>query len=466
MSHELRERIKNIIIFVLIVTGISQVGILFGYQSQGSPTNLFLGLFRIFPPSGQVSDETARDRLFLPDRLVLSDGEKSYWTVGKESENFGNLWGEATKDLRSIASGNTALNRSTENWGDITEKKGVLVDFGYPVQPKLLVWFLGMDEAESGLPEITKFMIKPDIVDNNSGVVYILSSDNKVYASDSIYFGKAFNLEKTYTAVTENQNYRIYSTFRSSNIDRALNSPPDILYVSKPPKYWPYFVYNSRIPIKAKNRDELAAIILGNEKGRYDINNNINDSFQFSDNNNVYRIYSNGCLTYQYLKSGNSTDKGTIGDAVLNAYKFIDRTNQLFDTLADVRMTDIEEIGKGVYRMSFDYRIGEMPVRLGKGIHAGNSEELTHAVTIEADGKRVLKCVLLLREFSQVGRANCNDRFIELMALIKRGFDELKIRDIHTGYYLKSSEATHLTPNLLIDLNDDSILPVEMPAEK
>ena len=72
MSQALKERLKNYIIIMLILTGIAQVGILFGYQNQGTPTNFIMGLFG---NTGRISDNAARDMLFAPDRIIMSGGD-------------------------------------------------------------------------------------------------------------------------------------------------------------------------------------------------------------------------------------------------------------------------------------------------------------------------------------------------------------------------------------------------------
>ncbi len=78
MSRELRERLKTVLIFVLIITGLLQVGILWSYQNQGTP---FSFLSALFSKDIQVSNETIREKLFVPDKLVVSNGENDYWII-------------------------------------------------------------------------------------------------------------------------------------------------------------------------------------------------------------------------------------------------------------------------------------------------------------------------------------------------------------------------------------------------
>jgi hypothetical protein len=462
MSRAIKERIKNLIIFILIVAGILQVGILLGYQSQWTPTNFILGLFN---RPVQISDTDARKSLFMPNRLILSDGLK-FCIIDKDNEIYNVLWAETQKDLDSIEKGAVSLKSSSEKWDKLIEKKGIVIDFGYPMKPELLKWLLDAAEMDMDIPDIHKIMINPDIMDPDTAVIYICDSNGKVYVSDPVIFGASQKLEEAYATVSENQGYRLYNTFRSANIDSALKAPGDILYVVSSPKYWPYNEYSCKIPAKAEKSDELAMIVLGNEKDRYNKSKNSRDMIQFEYSNNIYRLYPDGSLTYQYLGTTDSTGNEGIGSALLNAYLFVNRINQLSDSAADIVLSDIEPNRQGVFNISFDYYLNGMPVRFGSEVQSGNGVNLAHAVNITADSKRVLTCDWLLRDFIQSGKENYNDRFIDLMNTTGQSFGEMMINNVITGYFINSTDDRKIVPKMLIELKDKTIVPIEMPLEK
>lgn len=460
MSRAQYERIKNLIIFILIVVGILQVGILVGYQSQWTPTNFIWGLFN---PPLQMSAEEARNRLFTPNRLILSNGEK-LCVIGKADEIYENLWDKAQKDLRSIEKRAGGLKLSSEKWDSLVVKKGIIVDIGYPMKPELLKWFLGAEKMNIDIPDILKIMINPAIVNPGTGVIYICDSNGKVYESDTVIFGTDLNLEEVYASVFGNERYRLYNTLRSANIDTVLDAPGDILFVNSGLRYWPYYEYHCKIPVKAKRSDEFTRIVLGNEKDRYNVLNSKADNMtQYEYDNNIYRFYSDGCLTYQNTDTADSSEKEGMGSALLNAYKFISRINQLSDSAADIVLTDIVEKRQGVYAISFDYYLNGMPVRLGSDVRAGNGDKLAHAVNIQADSKKVLKCEWLLRDFSQYAKGNYNDRFIDLINLTGQSFDKIKINNVITGYFIETTIDEKLTPKMLIELKDKTMVQIEMP---
>jgi hypothetical protein len=465
MSRVLKERIKNLIISILIVMGILQVGILLGYQSQWTPTDFIFGLFKPL----QISDtDTAREKLFTPNRLILSDGVK-FCIIGKDNDIYKSLWTETQNDLSNIVTGTVSLKSSSENWDKLIEKKGIIIDFSYSIKPAFLKWFLGVTEMGRDLPDIRKILINPNIEDPDTGVIYICDSDEKVYVSDTVIFRTA-NFDEAFTAISDNNGYRLYNSFRSANIDTIQGAPGDILFVNSGPRYWPYYEYNCRIPAKAEKSDELAMIVLGNEKDRYNKSKNNAEMIQFEYVNNIYRLYPDGSLTYQYLGTTVSSGKDAIGSALLNAYIFVNRINQLSDTAADIVLTDIEETNQGIFDISFDYYLKGMPVRLGTDVQVeSGGKQLVHAINITADSKRVLTCEWLLRDFTQSGKHDYNDRFTELMSLTGLTFDEIKtmkINNVITGYSIKSKSDEKLVPNMMIEFKDKKMVQIEMPVEK
>lgn len=466
MSRFINERLKTICIFVLIITGLLQVGILWGYQSQGTPTSFLL---RFFNGAAQIDDTVARERLFVPDRLILSNGGLDHWNIDRNSDIYNDLWDEAKLYLYGIASGTVNLKESNEDWGELVEKRGFIIDFGYTMEPGLLKWFLKVGEKVQELPAVYKIMVKPDIVDENTSIIYIYSTGGKVYISDLISNDRERSLGDIITAVSDNgrQEYRNYYTFRGGKIDKTMDAEPDVLYVSGAPRYWPYFEYSSNPPARAEKKDDLETIVLGNEKDRYNKSNINENTIQYNYGSNIYRYYADGYLTYQYLGSADSSGKREIGEALLNAYKFVDRINQLSETTADIVLASVEEKQQGIFSFSFDYRLKGMPVKFELDMKDGNGK-LTHAINIQADSKRVLKCDWALRDFAQGAKGSYNDRFVDmdLVRFTGKEVEEMNIRDMRSGYFINSVSDSVLKPMLLIEMKDKLTFQIEMPSKK
>jgi hypothetical protein len=456
MSVALKEWIKNFIIFILIVAGVIQVGILFGYQSQGTPTNFIM---RLFDRNGSIGYEQVKERLFDPEKLILSDGAE-FQIIGKDSGTFRTLWENAQKNLESIAMGELNLKASDEQWVDLIEKKGIIVDFGYTVNGNLMKWFLGKEKSGKDFPDIRKILIKPDI-DLKTGLIYTYDGLNKIYVSDAITFDESIHLDRIYDDFVDNEKNREYVSFKSANLIEDLDAPPDLLYVNSGATYWPYNEYGCKIPERVKNVEEFAKAVLGNDIDRYSSSQK-NGTYQWYYNKNVYRLYPDGSMTYNYQDTAKASEKGSVGDALTNAYKLVDRINRLSNTDANILLSDITEMRTGVYKISFDYYLDDMKVRLDNGFKTRNGTELKHAIKIQADSKRVLECEWLMRDFSNAKKGKYDDRYMDLMPKSGFAFDELPMNDVKSGYLIKSSGDETLRPSLLIDLKDNSILQIEM----
>jgi len=457
----MRERLKTILILVLIFTGALQVGILWGYQSQGTPTGFLLGFFR---KGTQISDKVTRETLFVPDRLILSNGRQDNRILKNNSKYFEELWNQARQGLHSIAAGELKLEASGEKWGDLIEKRGYIVDFGYSINPGLLKWFLGTDNKSGELPDIKKVMVRPDILNENMLTYYIYSSNGTVFVSESatsnsdILFSDVIN----YVFGKGNEEFNSYNTLRGARIDEAMGAEPDVLCVTDSPGYRKYREYNGKPPAKGADKVELADILLGSEKERYNTSTIDKDAVQFNYGDNVYKYYSNGYLTYNYLGSPDSSGSGNFGAALHNTYKFIDRVIKLQNESADIVLASAEEIRQGVFSFSFDYRLDGMAVFVDMERNDGSGGRLTNAINITADSKRVLKCEWLLRDFERGNEGYYNESFLDLAKNTGYSYTDMHIQDMRPGYYIGSTDYSLLTPALIIRMKDKSVLPIEM----
>lgn len=203
MSCLNKERLKSIIIILLISLGLIQVGIQWGYQNQGTPTGFISGLFG--RSNVKVSDADTREGLFKPGRLVLSDGEKAHWILNEENSYYSLLWNEAKHALSEIVEGKVVISESDEEWIDIFEKRCYLIDFECDINSDLLNWFLGVRGKSQNIPDVCELIIKPDIIDEKKIVVYIHTAD-KVYVSEEISTIREKSLNSIIASIKESEN--------------------------------------------------------------------------------------------------------------------------------------------------------------------------------------------------------------------------------------------------------------------
>ncbi len=463
----MKERLKTVCIIILLIAGISQVGILWSYQNRGTPTGFIYGLFGLEQIT-QISDEMLREKLFLPDRLVLSDGSGSYWVVADDGSRYSALWNEAKQGLYRIISGDVGLTKSGDSWGDAIAKRGILIDFGYNMNMELLSWFLGVVDPSYEMTDIRKVMINRDITDESMSIFYIYSSDGTVYSSKRIRHEAAVKLEESIVAVS--QTSRSYTSLKGGGIAKE-NDEPDVLYAVAP-KYWRYNSFSMEPPAVFEQDEELADILLGTEKDRYNRSRIRGNILQFNYGDNVYRYYEDGYMTYRYLEAADTSGKGRAEKALLHAYQFIAEIYNQFESSADIVLTSVEKLPSGIYRFGLDYKVAGMPVKVNvESKDAGESKDssgtrLEHAIEIQADTKRVLKCDWLLKKLERSGGGNYDDRFNYLLESSGMSFRDLSIQDIYPCYFVGFPSAEQLRPALLIKTKDRRDISVEMIPEE
>ena len=273
------ERLKTICILVLLIVGITQVGVLWSYQSKGAPTGFLFGLLG-GGRSAQVSDEIVKNDLFVPGQLVVSDGSASYWVVAESSARFSELWDEARQGLGRIASGEASLTKVGDSWESVSAKRGILVDFGFAMDSELLAWFLGISGTQGTagvVPDVRKVMINRDILDESMSTFYICSSDGAVYSSRRIGYETAARLEDIISAVERTS--RSYTSLGGSGIAKPGDEPSALYAVA--PKYWQYRTFTAEVPVVSENDGALAYMLLGNEKDRYTTSRISGNTVQF-----------------------------------------------------------------------------------------------------------------------------------------------------------------------------------------
>ena len=233
MNHRIKERLKTVFIYILAITGLMQVGILWSYQNQGTPTSFLMELFN---RSTQISDQAAREKLFVPDRFVLTDGSNTHWVIDNKNIHYKDLWDETSKELYQVVSG-VNIAKTSEGWPDIIEKKSIMIDFGYVLKPDLLAWFLGVDSSPKQFPDIRKVLIKFDIVDENSITLYIYDDNENVYVSDPINWSEADELDSLISEISDSAGkFREYWTFAGAKMGEGVDEP-GVIYVIGSPKY-------------------------------------------------------------------------------------------------------------------------------------------------------------------------------------------------------------------------------------
>ena len=475
MKHINKERIKSIVLIALFVISLIQVGILWSEQSHRLPISFLAGIF--VRPQIQVSDEMTRDELFIPYRLIMSDGDSAHWILDRKNPLYKPLWDETKGYLADIVNGTISPSAgSQDSWGDITSKKGFVFEFKIAIKPDLLKWFLGNPNSTVEIPVVHKIMIIPDSSNNSLNTIYIYDMNNtnkKIYK----YQSWGFNRKKSFTEILsgfedESQStYRTYTTIHDSNLEKGWDNvddvEPDILYVGTTPRFAPYSIISCSVPDSARNQDELADALLGNnQKERYEKKKYNDGTIQFSISENLYKIYSDGILEFKNFSEADSSVGENVGAALLNAYVFIKKAASLTNTKADIYLSGLEPPQNGIYQFSFDYMINGYPVHINLA-SAGSGAEPTNAISIKANSKRVLYCKFIIRNFEAAGKNNYNDRLTDVMSDSNINYKKLQIKDMGVGYVINSVEDKLLAPYLVLEnKGTPGLITKKLPEQK
>lgn len=470
MSHSIRGKIKSIIIIALLLTSLIQVGILWEGQIHGFPISFISWIFR--KPIPPMTDAITRNHLFIPYRIVVSNGEEAHWIISDDNALHKQFWDEARGYLNEISNGDIVISSADKaDWGDVTTQRGFLIDFNYTIKANLMNWFLGKPVGFTNIPDVTKMMIVPDSSDESTGAIYMYDREDK-NASAYRYYGverkESFaDILKTIETDTSGK-YREYQSMRDLLLDSRMDTEPDVLFLqaqnNKPRQYG---TISCDIPSGISNIDELSDIILSNEKERYS-SNDINGLIQFSNENNLYKISQDGLLEYENLSDVSSTniEKSGVGEALRNSYEFINRVGTVTNNKSKLQLTDIIDEGNGRYKFSFDYYMNGMPIFINIKPDDGSQTDL-HAIVIEADNKQLLSCRWYIREFTMSVKAYYNDFFLELASKSKLKNSELSIKDITVGYAVMTLAEKVLEPVMVIEKKDKTgVLPIDMIKEK
>jgi len=464
-----KERIKTYTILLLILTSIIQVGILWSYQNHGLPINFLIG---IFTKTGSVflnKDTISNEELFVPYRISLSDGNESHWIISKNDDKFITLWDDAKAYLKdALKLGKPQQTLPVEEWGEIVTKRGLIYEFKSDISNNLLRWFMDMTGSlQSDTQGIHKMMLLPrkDLTENYITLYILDSARISKYVlpvvGGRIDFHKYKDLFTKYEQSKGKDNTELAIT-KDMGLSKSFPINPDILGVVRGSKFRRYNSINFDIPDKLSNQEEMARDLLGSEKDSYDSYTDFHGTVVFKNLNNIYRIYADGFLEYEYIPGIGTSEKGDITKAFANSLAFLSRIGRVLTTQADIYLSGIAETHNS-YRFTFDYKIQDYPIQIdyiGKGKY---NEAVTNAIVIEANSQRIIRGYGVLKniEFSKEA-AYYNVNMGDLMNNFELDLSEQYINDMTVAYVIKTDEEKNLKPVWLIEIKDAESITVPL----
>jgi hypothetical protein len=237
---------------------------------------------------------------------------------------------------------------------------------------------------------------------------------------------------------------------------------PDILGVVRGSKFRQYHSITYAVPISLSNQDDMARALLGNEKDSFDSYTDYRETVVFKNLNNIYRVYADGFLEYEYIPGAGGSEKGELTKAFINSLAFLSRVDRLLTTKADIYLSGIEEM-QDRYRFTFDYKIGDYPIQTDYAAKGKISEPIANAIAIEANGQRIIRGYSVLKDidFSKE-EAYYNVNMGDLINSFNLDLSEQYINDMTISYVINAKEEKNLKPVWLIEVKDGGYIIVPL----
>ncbi len=466
-----KEKVKSIILVILILTSLVQVGILWVYQSHRFPFSLFSTVFgRNSIDDNTDIEQKARKEVLIPYRTIVSDGNNTHWLLKENDEIFHILWDEGLEYVKRALSEGGGQIADLSIWDKLVVSKSFRFEFKEGIKSNLIRWFLNIPLTSSAehSESIRKIMILPDEDINKNNTVYILTNKNLYkyilpFHKDSI---SREEYEKIISRLELNRNLIKYNIIKEIDPNRQwpFKIPSDTLCVVTGPKYKDYTSVTYSFGGKVFNIEEKAEIVLGNEKESYDrYIIDIYDTLVFKNLNNTYRLYSDGMLEYKYTPGAAEQDRGDIGSAFEKAYIFINRIKSyLLDSDATIYLAKVKEDNPNYYEFVFDYMVDGYPVYIDYKLKDNNGGNLKNAITIKVDSKRIIECNWFLisidknkdyKEYNVYFQYMLDEIFKKYG---KQKFSDFAIENTMVAYLIDSGFSKKIDPVWIVEKPDDS----------
>lgn len=452
MYRTRKERFKSYILAILIAASIIQVGILWNHQNHGLPINILAAFFTNFTNSGLsagASDESARNDFFNPYRIVISNGDWSYWKTNKGEESYEELWRDARLYLgQALSSKSPQAVLPLGQWGELIQKRTLIFDFKTNVKTDLMKWFLKLsDTPAEGPAGVYKVLLLPDINENNNTLSLYILDESKIYQYDLAvrpegYIAKKFGpmVEKLeQDKEREQKEFSVIKEMDRSGKSKKFSSfSPDILCITRVPKDRQYHNLTYTAPERISNIEEVANILLGNERDSFVHSEDKYGTLIYNNLDGIYRVYVDGLLEYKYTGGSEGQEKGDLAQVFMNAYRFVNRGNMLLNSKAVLYLTGIKE-NQNSYEFTFDYKIGGYPIYMDLGAKGKEGKPVQNAVVIRANGKRILEGRWILKNFEfGSGEKSFNVDFTNLMESSGLNPNDMLVKDMGVSYVIKS----------------------------
>lgn len=420
-------------------------------------------------------EEDIADQFIKPYRIILKSGVSDIWIIDK---NNSMLYNPILKDFKEIMINminvSPSLKYEDNEWTNLYAQEGYTFEFKGSIPFEYLSYMINANEYINLNEDISKIFIKPES-DNN--VTIYLKTKNNVYAYNNIdakgYFIKE-NYDELYSQFENNSDtmkYNFYSKIigneKFPDIDINIDIP--IIYDIKATSNKnlidvnPFIIINEynnleEMSVIEEKTKEIKKQLLGSTYDKYKTIYNANGDIFFINEYNIFSIYKNSNFKFRFTPSSKETEAGDIKSAFLNSIEIINSIFKLNDGVVPKLIVSNVIKEQSYYTFSFDYTYNNMPIKF---------EETKNAITISANATRVIEASGKL--YNVVGSIEDEiysfDYYTSFLKIINE--EQLQLlqidaKDITIGYLRGSGISEFLSPILIIEKQDGSILNYEI----
>lgn len=476
MRKDKKERIKTRILIILIVTSVIQLGIHWNMQTQGLP---FHFVSRIFAGNGRTANldvDSLRNQYFMPKAIMVSVST-SHWRIDERDSQFKKIWEDIRDNyLPLIVKQRPDKVLPKEEWASITGARCIRIDFDAKWPSNIIYW---LSEAKPGdiksFEEIKSIAITPQLDVNETVNTLFIYDENQIYQYQ-VNIKNEFVPKRYYSNLADEISTKNKPTLRLLASVSNFTSEKDIFVSLNDGKGSAFSTISAAIPTEIilnrtnMENDNIQDNILLDKKESLSANYTESSKYvQFTDTENLYKLYHDGILEYKFIPSIFS-NQDDISAAFKHAITFIEQRRHLVGE-ANIFLTSIDK-GSNYLKMEFDYKLEGVPIYFAEN----RDSKISAPIIIKANAERILECRWVIRNFTQIDKpTNYSIDFPDLLnkQIISTYPEILESNDksferIEPGYIfeLNDSESGLLTPSWIISTDSkDYYIPLARKGE-
>jgi len=426
------------------MTSLLQVGFLWVDFNNTLPFSSLARITAEPQPSGVAADAPASGAVLLnPFKMFVCDGNETHYRVNRASDVFAQLAGMGQGLFEEILTQKPAADPIPRaDWPAlVSAKRGFLLWYHTPVQRDAALWAVNLGAAAQEAPgEVQRLLVVPEEPGGEGAVMlYALTGgDILCYRSYIAPFEAVRDaVANAINAALQDADAPRFKTVAEFGGASFSGYAPDVACVVDGGKarIFPGLHYSAPSDTGIRDKTALDHIILGNDIYSYNRSVDYSDTFVFKNTSNIYRLYQNGFMEYNYTPAIHELQKGAMAEALANALNFVYNIEQQLLGSASLYLSGVYEDESGLsYRFTFDYILDDYPVYFNYRDERGDMVyEYANAITVQANGERVVSCQWMLVDlfFGSAGQ-----RLLTYFETIDVGQDllALSVSDINVAY--------------------------------